>query len=41
VYRPIAELTLVCDLVLLSRRNHASPVIRQFIEMAGQPGRSL
>jgi DNA-binding transcriptional LysR family regulator len=41
VYRPIAELTLACDLVLLSRRNHASPAIRQFIEMAGQPGRSL
>lgn len=41
VYRPIAELTLACNLVLLSRGNDASPAIRQFIEMARQPGRSL
>ena len=40
VYRPIAELTLTCNLVLLSRGSDASPAIRQFIEMAGQPGRS-
>jgi DNA-binding transcriptional LysR family regulator len=41
VYRPIAELTLACNLVLLSRGSDASPAIRQFIEMARQPGRSL
>jgi DNA-binding transcriptional LysR family regulator len=36
-----AELTLACNLVLLSRGNDASPAIRQFIEMARQPGRSV
>lgn len=41
VYRPIAGLTLACNLVLLSRGNDASPAIRQFVEMARQPGRSL
>jgi hypothetical protein len=41
VYRPIAELTLACNLVLLSRGNDASPAIRQFIEIARQPGRNL
>ena len=41
VYRPIAELTLACNLVLLSRGNDASPAIRQFVEMARQSGGSL
>jgi hypothetical protein len=37
-YRPLADFPVLCDLVMLSRRNEPSSAVRRFIEIARSSG---